>query len=97
MFFNNEKIKSENINYNKKQVIAIIVASLGGKNNIIKVDVCATRVKFIVVDQCKVNSFILRQQTGAIATLIKNRFVQIVYGFKSTLIKKKVEKYLLKN
>lgn len=72
----------------------VIVAALGGAENIKTVTNCYTRLRLTVEDPGKVNADILKQQTGANGVIIKDENVQVVYGLQVTNIRKAVESYL---
>lgn len=56
-----------------------IVAGLGGRDNIIDLEPCITRLRVEVVDQKKVDEAILRG-TGAFGVVRSGRVVQVVVG-----------------
>lgn len=70
-----------------------ILTGLGGKENIIDVDCCATRLRVTVSDSSFVNDKILKQ-TGAKGIVKKGQGVQIIYGPHVTVIKAKLEEYM---
>lgn len=72
----------------------IIVGALGGKDNIVKVDNCYTRLRLIVKDSSKVDEEVLKSDTGAMGVMIKDENVQVVYGLKINQVRKAVDQYL---
>lgn len=72
-----------------------IIKALGGKDNLVTLDCCATRLRLAVKDPSLVDKTALKA-TGAVGTLIKGENVQIVYGVKVNLIKAALEEYLAK-
>jgi PTS system maltose and glucose-specific IIC component len=77
----------------KLQLGKIIVAALGGKENIEKVDNCFTRLRLIIVDPNKIDKQSLKE-TGASGVVIKGENVQVVYGLTVTKMRKIVDKEL---
>ncbi|MDD7219846.1 MAG: glucose PTS transporter subunit IIA [Clostridia bacterium] len=70
-----------------------ILKGLGGKDNVLDVDCCATRLRVTVSDSSSVNDNILKQ-TGAKGIVKKGQGVQIIYGPHVTVIKAKLEDYM---
>lgn len=88
--------------YNKKtspdektedEISPIIVEGLGGMENIVDVDCCATRLRCTVKDGGKVSDSVLKN-TGAAGVIKNGKGVQIVYGPKVTVIKSRLEEYM---
>ncbi|AFA48845.1 PTS transporter subunit IIABC [Acetobacterium woodii] len=74
-------------------VSAQIISGLGGKNNIIDLDSCATRLRVTVADGKKIDEKILKV-SGAIGVIKKGNGIQIIYGPTVTVIKSKLSEYL---
>lgn len=70
---------------------ATIVAALGGKDNILKVTNCYTRLRTELADPDKVDEDVLKNQTGASAVIRKGKNVQVVYGLKVNAVRKAVD------
>ena len=70
-----------------------ILAALGGKDNIINLDACATRLRVTVEDGDLVNEAGLKE-TGAAGVIKKGGGVQVIYGPVVTTIKSELEEYL---
>ena len=70
-----------------------IVSALGGRDNIVDVDCCATRLRITVKNpqQVSVDSF---KQLGSRGAFIRGEGVQVVYGPHVTLIKNEVEEFI---
>lgn len=84
--------KNKNILYDEK--INKIVHSLGGKENILNVTACATRLRVSlknsnVIDQ---NGFI---ETGSKGIIIKEKGIQIIYGGEASIIADKINEILM--
>ncbi|QJC31543.1 PTS glucose transporter subunit IIBC [Enterobacteriaceae endosymbiont of Donacia tomentosa] len=86
-------MKNHNLiqNYGKK-----LVNAFGGKNNIINLDACITRLRISVVDVKKVNKEKLKI-LGASAVIILGNGVQAVFGTKSDLLKTEMDDFINKN
>lgn len=84
----NEKKQQGNDN-----VSAMIVEGLGGKDNIVDLDCCATRLRVTVKEESKVKEEVLRS-SGAAGVIQKGNGIQVIYGPKVSVIKSKVEEYL---
>ena len=70
-----------------------IVKGLGGEENILDVDCCATRLRCTVADAGMVKDTVLKG-TGASGVVRKGNGVQIIYGPHVTVIKSELEDYL---
>ena len=70
---------------------ATIVEALGGKENILKVTNCYTRLRTELADPDKVQDDVLKNQTGASAVIHKGKNVQVVYGLKVNAVRKAVD------
>ncbi|GAA0742643.1 PTS transporter subunit EIIC [Clostridium oceanicum] len=81
--------KSENSNF-----APIIVEGLGGKDNILKVDNCYTRLRLVLKDSSLVKEELLKDETAANGVVIKGENVQVIYGLKVTSVRKSVDEYL---
>lgn len=81
--------KSENSNF-----APIIIEGLGGKDNILKVDNCYTRLRLVLKDSSLVKEELLKDETAANGVVIKGENVQVIYGLKVTGIRKSVDEYL---
>ena len=69
----------------------VIVEALGGKDNILKVTNCYTRLRTELADPDKVQDDVLKNQTGASAVIHKGKNVQVVYGLKVNAVRKAVD------
>ena len=87
--------------YNKKKnggtaaggTPAKITEGLGGRDNIISLDSCATRLRVSVRDAGLVDENVLKA-TGAAGVIVKGGGVQVVYGPTVTVIKSELDEYL---
>lgn len=76
---------------------SVIVAALGGAENIEKVDNCYTRLRLILKNTELVDENVLKQDTGANAVIKKGQNVQVVYGLKVNAVRKAVDAQLGKS
>ncbi|WP_373820927.1 glucose PTS transporter subunit EIIB [Jeotgalibaca porci] len=72
----------------------VIVAALGGKENIKTVENCYTRLRLTLVDPTKVEEAILKNETGASGIITKGENVQVVYDLNVTQVRRAVDAYL---
>ena len=70
-----------------------IVSGLGGRENILDIDCCATRLRVTVKDSKAVKEDTLKS-SGAAGVIRKGNGVQIIYGPVVTIIKSELEDYL---
>lgn len=75
------------------QVLAIIEL-LGGKENIVDVDACMTRLRVTVKDTTKVGSKEEWKQNGALGLIMKDKGVQAIYGPKADVLKSNIQDVL---
>ena len=88
----NEK-KSGSKRSGERGVSELIVRWLGGKENIVSLDCCATRLRVSVKDSELVSEVLLKE-SGAAGVIRKGGGVQVVYGPQVAVIKSEVEEYL---
>ena len=75
------------------EVSAMILEGLGGKDNIVTLDCCATRLRVTVKDSETVNDALLKK-SGAAGVIRKGGGVQVVYGPQVSVIKSELEDYM---
>jgi PTS system maltose and glucose-specific IIC component len=71
----------------------IIIEALGGKENLVDVDNCATRLRLTVKDAEIINRDALKQ-TGSKGVVVKGDGVQVIYGPHVSVIKNEIEEVL---
>lgn len=78
---------------NKEQRIIDIIKCLGGTDNIVNVSACATRLRVTVNSSNNLlkTNFI---QTGSKGEVIKDNYVQIIYGGEATIIADKINELI---
>lgn len=89
---NTKKSKRDDEN-GKDELSAAIARALGGKDNILDIDCCATRLRCSVIHPEQVKEEQIRA-TGATGVVKKGQGVQIIYGPKVAVIKSNLEDYL---
>ena len=77
------------------RVSRLIVEGLGGRDNIVSIDCCATRLRVSVKSSELVKDATLRE-SGAAGVIKKGTGVQVVYGPQVSVIKSELEEYLEK-
>ena len=86
-----EKKKGDPVSENATS--KMILEGLGGKENIVSLDNCATRLRVSVKDPELVNEALLRQ-SGAAGVIKKGVGVQVIYGPQVSVIKSELEDYI---
>ena len=84
---------SKPVQVSESAVSEHILAGLGGSENLVDYDCCATRLRVTVRDPKSVSEDELKK-SGAIAVIHKGEGVQIVYGPRVSNIKNELDKYL---
>ena len=72
---------------------AFILQGLGGLENIIDIDCCATRLRLTLVDSSAVREDILKS-TGSKGIVKKGNGIQVIYGPQVSIIKSEFEEYV---
>lgn len=81
-----------NLNKNDRQLY-YIVKGIGGRENLVDLDCCVTRLRVTVKDETKIDEAALKR-SGAAGIIKHGENIQIIYGPKVTNIKSKLEDYL---
>lgn len=84
---------SEEKNIRELEKTEAILFALGGKNNIIKIDNCSSRLKLEVKNSFFVNDAALKI-TGALGIIKNKENVEVIYGPATSDIKTRLEEYL---
>ncbi len=71
----------------------LILSGLGGRDNILNLDSCATRLRVTVRDETLVADDVLKQ-SGAAGVIRHGNGIQIVYGPQVSVIKSELEEYM---
>lgn len=85
--------KSTNSEIIEDPVSLMILKGLGGIDNIVDIDCCATRLRTTVKDETKVNDESLKQ-SGSRGIMRKGNGIQIIYGPQVPVIKSNLEEYV---
>ncbi|MGX7394845.1 PTS transporter subunit EIIC [Carnobacterium mobile] len=83
---------SETLVSPEDQLSKTIIEGLGGEDNLIEVDNCATRLRVTVKDGGLVDQNQLKS-TGAAGVVVKGNNAQVIYGPKVSNIKSNIEEY----
>ena len=70
-----------------------VVNGLGGEDNLVDVDNCATRLRVTVKDETLVNEELLKE-TGSQGLIKRGNGIQVVYGPQVSVIKNEIEELL---
>lgn len=91
----NEKKNSEEKSKESKayETSMLILEGLGGKDNIINLDCCATRLRVTVRIPERVSEIVLKQ-SGAAGVIKNGNGIQVVYGPQVAVIKSELEDYI---
>ena len=71
-----------------------IIALLGGRENIVLVDACMTRLRVTVKDPAKVAELAAWKAEGALSLMVKGDGIQAVYGPKADVLKSDINDIL---
>ncbi|MBQ2809481.1 MAG: PTS transporter subunit EIIC [Clostridia bacterium] len=89
----NEKRQAKSTNTAPSDTSKIILEGLGGKENIITLDNCATRLRVSVKNPELVSESLLKQ-SGAAGVIKKGTGIQVIYGPQVSVIKSELEDYM---
>lgn len=89
----NAQRAKKNDEYIEDKLSVAISRALGGKDNILDIDCCATRLRCTVIRPEQVDEEQIRA-TGATGVVKKGQGVQIIYGPQVAVIKSNLEDYL---
>ena len=89
----NRKKEGSDASRAPSDVSPLILEGLGGKDNLVSLDCCATRLRVSVKDSDLVSDAKLRQ-SGASGVIRRGGGVQVVYGPQVAVIKSELEDYL---
>ncbi len=88
-----EDVSTENVQVAAGERPLQVIIALGGKENIVELDCCATRLRVTLHDGTLVDEALLKE-TGARAVIRRGNGVQVIYGPHVTIIKNEVEEIL---
>ncbi len=78
---------------NIDQKSATILKGVGGVDNLVDIDCCATRLRLTLVDSSKVDEALLKS-TGASGVVVKGAGIQVIYGPSVTIVKSNFEEFV---
>lgn len=84
----------EPVSTKSNEHVEVIIALLGGKDNIIEVDACMTRLRITVKNIETVGNSDEWKAAGAAGLVMKNTGVQAIYGPKADILKSDINDYL---
>ncbi len=91
--YNEKKNAQKGESNGDHSVSRLILEGLGGKENIITLDCCATRLRVTVKDESLVSDDLLKA-SGARGVIRRGGGVQVVYGPQVSVIKSELEDYM---
>lgn len=91
--YNEKKAQGKAEKVSASNMSELILEGLGGKDNIVSLDNCATRLRVSVKDEGKVSEAILKE-SGAAGVIKKGTGVQVIYGPQVSVIKSELEDYI---
>ncbi|MGY0615224.1 glucose PTS transporter subunit EIIB [Vibrio sp. FJH11] len=71
------------VNPNMDQDVDIIIAAIGGIENVVETGACATRLRLTLNSTAIVNKEALKQHGAHGVVVIDERHIQIIYGLKA--------------
>lgn len=89
-----DKVKGKNNSKDKEIQAEKIIDLLGGRENIVEVDACMTRLRVTVKDPDKVADIKEWKNNGAISLIKKDNGIQAVYGTKADVLKSDINDIL---
>lgn len=72
---------------------AAILRGVGGVENLVDIDCCATRLRLTLVDSAKIDQDLLKT-TGASGIVVKGAGIQVIYGPSVTIVKSNFEEFV---
>lgn len=91
-----EDIKESSINKNVSvEFLNKIIEAVGGRENILKVDACFTRLRLTLENNSKIKDIkIFEKDLGASGAVLVDNGIQIIYGNRANLLKIEMREYL---
>ena len=91
---NANKASSNNSNASMDELAVKAIELLGGKENIVDVDACMTRLRVTVKDIEKVGDEKAWKDNKALGLIVKDKGVQAIYGPKADVLKSDIQDIL---
>ncbi|WP_027309023.1 PTS transporter subunit IIBC [Caloramator sp. ALD01] len=89
-----EEAAATTTNTGNRELAFKIIELLGGRENIVEVDACMTRLRVTVVDTAKVAEQSKWKENGAVGLIIKDKGIQAIYGPKADILKSDINDIL---
>lgn len=89
-----EEVVATNTNTNNKDLAIKVIELLGGRDNIVDVDACMTRLRVTVKDTSLVSNQAKWKENGAVGLIIKDKGIQAIYGPKADILKSDINDIL---
>lgn len=91
--YTKDDFKNKDNNNSNDEQSKLILEGVGGIDNLIDIDACATRLRLTIEDNTLVNEELLKK-SGSKGIISKGKGIQIIYGPKVTVIKSNFEEYV---
>ena len=91
--YNDKKAKNKAEKVSSSNISELILEGLGGKDNIVTLDNCATRLRVSVKDPNEVSEAVLKE-SGAAGVIKKGTGIQVIYGPQVSVIKSELEDHI---
>ncbi|MGL5414908.1 MAG: PTS transporter subunit IIBC [Clostridium sp.] len=88
------EVKAKEANVSEDEIAVKAIELLGGKENIVDVDACMTRLRVTVKDLSLVADDRAWKDNGAVGLILKDKGVQAIYGPKADILKSNVQDIL---
>lgn len=88
------EVKAKGANVTEDEIAVKAIDLLGGKENIVDVDACMTRLRVTVKDLSLVADDKAWKENGALGLILKDKGVQAIYGPKADILKSNVQDLL---
>lgn len=98
--YDNNETQTDSSSQNTQSTVGIdpqiieIIHLLGGKENIVDVDACMTRLRVSITDKHKIGTEDAWKKAGAMGLIVKDNGVQAVYGPKADVLKSDIQDLL---
>jgi PTS system glucose-specific IIC component len=87
------RIEQSDISAKPKESLRAMISALGGRDNIVEINACLTRLR-ISVNQAHLIDKARLMRLGAKGVVVMGKGVQVVYGTKAETLRKLLQKYL---
>ena len=91
--YTKDDFQKKNTGIGADDLSGVILTAVGGVDNLVDIDACATRLRLTINDPDKVDEEMLKQN-GAKGVIKKGTGLQIIYGPHVSIIKSDFEEYI---